>query len=163
MGKLIDLSGKRFGMLTVIEKVGTNAKGIAIWRCACDCGHCTTVRSDDLRCGKVKSCGCFKKTGLHKSHGGTYTRLYRVWCSMRARCKNPNNEDYHNYGGRGICVCDDWLTDYSAFRDWSEANGYAVGLTIDRIDNDGNYQPENCRWVTMKVQNNNKKRKKKDN
>ena len=90
-----------------------------------------------------------------KIHGGAHTRLYNVWCCMRERCKNPHNKRYDRYGGRGIKVCSEWDHDFAAFRDWSNANGYQEGLTIDRIDCDGNYEPGNCRWVTHKVQNRN--------
>lgn len=159
MGKLIDLTGKRFGLLTVIAKGESTPKGIARWNCVCDCGQHTIVRSDDLRRRKTISCGCVRKSGPHKTHGGTYTRIYRVWCSMRQRCGNPKNQEFKRYGGRGIHVCEEWASDFEAFRKWSEENGYAIGLTIDRIDNDKGYSPENCRWTTMKVQNNNKSTK----
>lgn len=163
MGKLIDLTGRRFCRLKVIKKDRTDRHGNARWYCLCDCGQYTVVRSDDLRRGKTLSCGCLRVGGMHKTHGGTYTKLFRVWCSMRARCGNPNDRCFHRYGGRGIKVCEEWDTDFSSFKRWSEANGYEEGLTIDRIDNDKGYSPDNCRWTTMKVQNNNKSNNKKDN
>ena len=89
------------------------------------------------------------------SHGGRKTRLYNVWCAMKERCNNPHNKRYENYGGKGIKVCDEWKNDFATFRSWAMENGYDDGLTIDRIDTDGNYEPSNCRWVTHKVQNRN--------
>lgn len=156
MGKLIDLTGQRFGRLTVVKKAQSTTRGIARWHCVCDCGQYTIARSDDLRNWKVLSCGCLRKSGTHKTHAGTHTRLFRVWCSMRGRCNNPNCSDFHRYGGRGIKVCAEWDSDFAAFEKWSKENGYVMGLTIDRIDNDKGYSPDNCRWTTMEVQNNNK-------
>ena len=92
----------------------------------------------------------------YKLHGGKKEHLYMVWCTIKQRCLNPNNKQYSYYGGRGITICDEWVNDYSAFREWSTNNGYQKGLQIDRIDNDGNYEPSNCRWVDRKTQSNNK-------
>lgn len=174
---LIDLTGQKFGRLTVISRNGS-AGGKRKWLCECDCGNTTTVTTTDLRSGHTTSCGCFHRevsartmrdiasgrTGVLNSsykHGDTGTKLYWVWSTMIQRCENRNNKRYPEWGGRGICVCDEWH-DFSVFRDWAMANGYREGLSLDRVDNDGNYCPENCRWATIQEQNNNKRNNKKN-
>lgn len=161
MAKLIDLTGQRFGRLTVIERVENNRRGQARWLCRCDCKKEIVVTSSNLRCGHTNSCGCFKLDSS-VTHKGSKTRLYRVWVGMRERCNNPNSSRFSDYGGRGITVCAEWQHDFSAFRDWAIANGYDETAphgtcTIDRIDNDKGYFPENCRWVTSKEQNANQR------
>ena len=163
MGKLIDLTGQQFGKLTVISRAENIGKKAA-WLCRCDCGKHKTVTGSNLKQGNVQSCGCMWKDvvpqnnkELNTRHGESHSKLHKAWCNMRYRCYNPSCDCYADYGGRGITVCDEWGS-YEAFRDWSLANGFAENLSIDRIDNDKGYSPDNCRWVPMKTQANNKRK-----
>ena len=150
-----DFRGKRFGKLLAIEPTEERVHGKVMWRCRCDCGNYCTVMSTRLASGHTKSCGCYNSEHTietNTTHGGRHTRLYSIWASMKTRCLNPNSKTYHYYGGRGISICDEWKDNFSAFRDWALSNGYRDDLTLDRIDSDKDYSPENCKWSTWHEQ-----------
>ena len=153
MKKCIDLTGKRFGKLVVIEKAEPTCKTDKhiYWKCSCDCGNYSVVSGQRLRDNITKSCGCI-------NDGKSYTRLYAIWKGIKSRCLVKNSSSYKNYGARGIVVCKEWLHDFHEFYEWAMKNGYNDNLSIDRIDVNGNYEPSNCRWVSIKVQNNNTRR-----
>ena len=168
-GKVIDLTGQKFGRLTVI-KLAYIKNSYSFWHCICECGVNKIIMGRNIRSGITKSCGCYvrdinaKRMAIigkkNKTHGdggiGRRSRLYTIWVPMIQRCENKNTRNYMDYGGRGITVCHEWHK-YEAFKTWALSNGYADNLSIDRIDVNGNYCPENCRWTTMKVQQNNKR------
>jgi hypothetical protein len=146
MPRFKDISKKQFGRLVAIEYSGRSS-----WRCMCDCGAVTTVATSNLTSGNTTSCGCALRESRF-SHGMSKHRMHSVWRSMRARCNNPNDPSYRNYGGRGVRVCERWA-DFASFI--ADMGMRPSGYDIDRIDNDGNYEPGNCRWVTREVNLNN--------
>lgn len=146
----VDLIGQRFGKLTVTKRIGPNKYRGILWRCQCDCGGTTRAVTGDLRRGKVKSCGCSHYKD-RQTLNGKPTRLYRIWKNMKKRCYNTRNHDFLYYGVRGITVCEEWH-EFAPFQQWALANGYTDELTLDRVNNDGNYEPGNCRWATRKEQ-----------
>lgn len=156
--KLKDITGEKFGLLTVIGRGENSKDGHVRWNCVCDCGKIkiTPVSAQDLKKGAVTSCGCIHKKSISK-HGYSKERLYQTWYDMIKRCENPNATNYPNYGGRGIKVCNEWH-DYLIFRLWAMNNGYNDNLTLDRINNNEGYCPDNCRFADAGMQANNRRK-----
>lgn len=169
MTNSIDLTGQRFGKLIVTKRKGVAKSGHALWLCKCDCGNERIITSNRLHLGTM-SCGCLQKerssiVNKYVNRKGrkkrepirlANKRLVQCYRDMRSRCENSNNKRYRIYGGRGITVCDEWRSSFAKFKEWAELNGYRDNLTLDRINVNGNYEPENCRWVDSKIQNNNR-------
>lgn len=153
-----DLRGQKFGRWTPLEKVTPDGVGKAKWLCRCDCGTEKVIFQQALIGNRTQSCGCYRRdwASTHGvTHGMKKTRLYRIYHGVKDRTCNPNSKYWGRYGGRGITICDAWKT-FTNFCEWAMANGYTEELTLDRIDNDGNYEPNNCRWVDYKTQENNR-------
>lgn len=166
MRKVINLIGKQYGRLTVIKYIGKDKYNNAMWKCKCSCGNTITIRGATLRNGKARSCGCLHKETCKQlaknniTHNMSNTRLYRAWQGMKSRCYCKQNNRYQYYGEHGIKVCDEWKNDFQTFYNWSMKHGYKENLTIDRIDVNGNYEPNNCRWITNGEQQRNKRNNK---
>lgn len=164
-----ELTGKRFGRLIVVCKAEGRKNGCVLWNCKCDCGHEAVIQSGSLISGRTKSCGCIQKEKAseiaksgsnRKTHGMSRTKIHYVWQAMKKRCGNINSDNYSNYGGRGITVCDEWKNSFESFYDYvSNLPHFSEeGYSLDRINNDGNYEPGNVKWSTQLEQRNNQRR-----
>lgn len=155
-----DISGMRFTRLIALKVVGKTKDNRPAWLCRCDCGNEVVVSEHSLKQNGTKSCGCYKRDmhlKSHYKHGRCGTRLYRIWNNMRNRCDRPSSDNYKWYGGRGISYEKEW-SDFSSFAAWAIANGYDDSLELDRIDTNGNYTPDNCRFVTHRMNCQNRRR-----
>lgn len=152
----IDMTGQKYGRLTVLQASHKDKRGEWHWLCQCECGKQKTVSGYKLRSGNTKSCGCMQREcldgRLRRTHGMSTSHLYTIWENMKHRCNDPKNIVYRNYGGRGIRVCDEWMNSFDSFAKWAESTGYLDGLSIERVDVNGNYEPSNCKWITKRQQ-----------
>lgn len=158
MGFYKDLTGNRYGRLTVLG-FAYSKNNTSYWYCKCDCGTEKVISGNLMKSKHIQSCGCLSKelsSVRFRKHGQHGTRLYNIWKNMKLRTSNANCKESERYVLRGISICEEWENDFNSFQEWALDNGYSDELTIDRIDNDKGYYPENCRWTTMKVQNRNK-------
>lgn len=157
MGVKLNLQGQRFGKLLVLEEDGRYGTNV-LWRCKCDCGNEVRVRTNSLISGNTTTCGCGRIESI-TAHGMTNTQLFNAWRGMKRRCQANNERCFKDYRGRGITVCEEWANDFESFKAWALANGYEdkPRISLDRIDNDKGYSPDNCRWVTAKEQARNKR------
>lgn len=168
MGKIVDITGQRFGRLIAIRRVGSRrypgGGTLSMWECKCDCGNTITIPLCALKTGNTQSCGCLHKENvrnIHFVHGESHSRLNELWKGMKARCNNPKNTSFKWYGGKGVTVCKEWSESFVKFKEWMLENGYDETLprgvqTIDRIDPCGNYEPSNCRLISIQEQQRNK-------
>ena len=159
MGQICNLNGLRFGRLTVVGFSGLNKHRKATWNCLCDCGNSVIVVGASLKNGSTKSCGCYEletKQERNTTHGLRKHDLYKTWLNMKSRCYNSNNSHYKYYGKKGIGMCDDWKNNFKSFYDWAINNGWKRGLSIERIDNNKQYEPENCKWIDISKQSQNR-------
>lgn len=174
MPNFIDLTGQRFESVVVLERAANSRRNEVMWVCRCEaCGNEFITRARSLRSGETTNCGCLRRKHAiaamkeaNTKHGAAphrgYTKLYNTWLRMKGRCYNPGATSFKYYGGRGITVCEEWRSSFAAFREWALANSYQEGLSIDRIDPNGHYCPENCRWITMAEQQRNKRNTRKE-
>lgn len=162
MGIVKNMVGYQFNGCEVLKRSGTNSDNRAKWLCKCRCGNKFETTGKCIRNGDSQSCGCYRKEVTKKrgkknaTHGDTNTRLYHIYRGMKARCYYTESQNYEKYGGKGIKICKEWLDDFTIFKKWALDNGYTENLSIDRINNERNYEPDNCRWADHKIQTRNR-------